>query len=121
MARNLLNNGKIIILLPSKKQKSLNPSCRATIGMIAGSGRKEKPFVKAGRRYLAMKARGRIYPRTSGVAMNVVDHPFGSGRGRQHAKSRVAPRFAPAGRKVGMIRAKKAGRSKTVRERKTWG
>ena len=103
---------KIIILLPSKKQKILDSKCRATVGVIAGAGRKEKPFVKAGKRHLAMMARGRLYPITSGVAMNAVDHPFGSGRGRKHAKARVAPRFAPAGRNVGMLHARKTGRGK---------
>lgn len=102
----------ITIELPSKKQKVLLPDCRATIGMISGSGKKEKPFVKAGTRYHAMKAKGKLYPKTSGVAMNAVDHPFGSGRGRHIGKSQIAPRFAPPGRKVGMIRPKRTGRKK---------
>ena len=41
---------RIIVELPSKKQKEFHPECRASIGMVAGSGRKEKPFLKAGRR-----------------------------------------------------------------------
>ena len=44
--------------------------------------------------------------------MNAVDHPFGSGRGRHIGKSQIAPRFAPPGRKVGMIRARRTGRKK---------
>ena len=59
-----------------------------------------------------MKARGRLYPQTSGVAMNAVDHPFGSGRGRHAGKPTVPPRHAPPGRKVGQIKARKTGRGK---------
>lgn len=103
---------KIVIRLPSKKQKSLNPNCRATIGIVAGSGKKEKPFVKAGKRWHLMKAKGKLYPRTSGVAMNAVDHPFGSGRGRHIGKSKNAPRHAPPGRNVGLIRSRRTGKRK---------
>jgi large subunit ribosomal protein L2 len=99
----------IIIELPSKKQKSLNDKCRAVIGIVAGSGRTEKPFVKAGTKHHAMRVRGNVWPRVSGVAMNAVNHPFGSGRGRHAGKPRTPPRFAPPGRNVGAIRAKRTG------------
>ncbi|RME55518.1 50S ribosomal protein L2 [Candidatus Woesearchaeota archaeon] len=103
---------KITIMLPSKKVKVLNSNCRATIGMVAGGGRKEKPFLKAGKKMHAMRARNKLYPRTSGVAMNAVDHPFGSGRGRHVGKPKTAPRWAPPGRNVGLLKAKKTGRGK---------
>ena len=102
----------VAVLLPSKKTKILYPNCRATVGKIAGSGRKEKPFVKAGNKYHAMKARGKLYPRTSAVAMNAVDHPFGSGRGRHKGRCSVPKRNAPPGAKVGLIRAKRTGKRK---------
>ncbi|MBI2673357.1 50S ribosomal protein L2 [Candidatus Woesearchaeota archaeon] len=102
----------VVIELPSKKQKSLNPNCRATIGIIAGAGKKDKPFVKAGKKHWATKSKGKLYPRTSGVAMNAVDHPFGSGRGRHIGKPKTAPRFASPGRNVGLIHARKTGRAK---------
>lgn len=101
-----------IIKMPSKKQKKFNINCRATIGIISGSGRKEKPFVKAGKKYYAMRARGKLYPRTSAVAMNAVDHPFGSGRGRQHAKIKISSRHVPPGAKVGKIASKRTGKRK---------
>lgn len=101
-----------IVKMSSKKQKKFNLDCRATIGIVAGSGRKEKPFVKAGRKFYAMRARGKLYPRTSAVAMNAVDHPFGSGRGRQHAKVKIASRHAPPGAKVGKISSKRTGKRK---------
>ncbi|HDD72756.1 MAG TPA: 50S ribosomal protein L2, partial [Candidatus Aenigmarchaeota archaeon] len=68
-----------IIQLPSKKVKKLHPECRVTVGIPAGEGRKEKPFIKAGTKWIVMHKRGKLYPRTSGVAMNAVDHPFGGG------------------------------------------
>jgi len=102
----------ILVKFPSKKEKKFNPNCRATIGIIGGAGRKEKPFVKAGKRYYAMKARNKLYPRTSAVKMNVVDHPFGSGRGKHIGQSKVPKRNAPPGRNVGLIRARRTGRRK---------
>ncbi|HLC57092.1 MAG TPA: 50S ribosomal protein L2 [Candidatus Nanoarchaeia archaeon] len=100
----------VMVQLPSKKEKKFNPACRATIGEIAGSGKKEKPILKAGKRHHMMKAKNKLYPITSGVAMNAVDHPFGSGRGRHKGKPTIAPRFAPPGRKVGMLRARRTGK-----------
>ncbi len=106
------NENQILIRLPSKKQKTLVGECRATIGIIAGDGRQEKPFLKAGTRMHAMRARNKLYPQTSGVAMNAVDHPFGSGRGRHVGKPKTPPRWASSGRNVGLIRARKTGRGK---------
>ncbi|MAG50156.1 50S ribosomal protein L2 [archaeon] len=105
-------SNKIVIKFPSKEQKSFNPECRATIGIVAGSGRTEKPFVKAGNRFYAMKARNKLYPRTSGVSMNSVDHPFGSGRGSHMGKPATPPRNASPGRNIGLIRASRTGRRK---------
>jgi large subunit ribosomal protein L2 len=102
----------IVVTLPSKMKRIFNPNCRATIGKIAGAGKKEKPIVKAGKRHHMMKARGKLYPRTSGVAMNAVDHPFGSGRGRHAGKPLTAPKFAPPGRNVGKIKARRTGKRK---------
>ena len=103
---------KVVVRLPSKNQKTLDEKCRATIGIVAGAGRVEKPFVKAGKKFHAMKAKNKLYPRTSGVAMNATDHPFGSGRGRYPGKPTTAPKNAPPGRKVGLIRARQTGRGK---------
>lgn len=100
----------VTLLMPSRKEKVFSINCRATVGVVAGGGRLEKPFVKAGKRWHAMRARGRLYPITSPVAMNAVEHPFGSGRGRHMGKSSVPPRFAPPGRKVGQIKARRTGR-----------
>jgi large subunit ribosomal protein L2 len=102
----------VLIQLPSKKQKTFTDSCRATIGMVAGSGRIEKPFLKAGSKYYYMKARNKLWPKVSGNAQNAVDHPFGTSRSQRKSKARPAPRNAPPGRKVGMIRPSRSGRKK---------
>jgi large subunit ribosomal protein L2 len=99
-----------VVKLPSGEVKRLNPECRATIGVVAGGGRTEKPFVKAGNKYHKLRSRGTKYPRVRGVAMNAVDHPFGGG-GRQHpGKPKSVSRNAPPGRKVGDIASKRTGR-----------
>jgi len=100
-----------VVQLPSGEVRRLPPGCRATIGVVAGGGRTEKPFVKAGNKHHKMKARGTKYPRVRGVAMNAVDHPFGGG-GRQHpGQPKSVSRDAPPGRKVGDIASKRTGRS----------
>ncbi len=99
-----------VVKLPSGQAKRLNPECRATIGVVAGGGRTEKPFVKAGKKHHKMKSRGTKWPRVRGVAMNAVDHPFGGG-GRQHpGQPKSVSRDAPPGRKVGDIASKRTGR-----------
>ena len=100
------------ILLPSKKEKLLNSKCRAFIGRVGGSGRHEKPFLKAGLKSKEMKKKNKLYPRVSGVAMNAVDHPFGGSRSMRKGKPTIAPKNAPPGRKVGMVRPKHTGRNK---------
>ncbi|MBS3107756.1 50S ribosomal protein L2 [Candidatus Woesearchaeota archaeon] len=99
-----------IVKLPSRTEKIIKLLCRATIGEISGGGRSDKPFVKAGKRHHLMRGKGKLYPRTSGVAMNATDHPFGSGRGRHAGRSKIPARFSPPGRNVGLIRAKRTGR-----------
>jgi large subunit ribosomal protein L2 len=99
-----------VVQLPSDEVVRLDPQCRATIGVVAGGGRTEKPMVKAGNKYHKMKARGTKWPNVRGVAMNAVDHPFGGG-GRQHpGKPKSISRNAPPGRKVGDISSRRTGR-----------
>jgi large subunit ribosomal protein L2 len=102
---------KILILMPSKKEKEFNGKCRAIIGSVAGSGRLDKPIVKAGKSFYIKKTRNKLWPRTSAVKMNAIDHPFGSGRGKR-IKSKIAKRNAPPGAKVGLIRPSRTGKKK---------
>ena len=100
----------VVIQLPSDEVKRLNPRCRATIGVVAGGGRTEKPVVKAGKKYHKVQSRGTVWPRVRGVAMNAVDHPFGGG-GRQHpGRPKSISRNAAPGRKVGDISSRRTGR-----------
>ncbi|MBI5391727.1 50S ribosomal protein L2 [Candidatus Woesearchaeota archaeon] len=99
----------VTVQLPSKKERTFSDQCRATIGSIAGGGRMEKPLMKAGARWHNRRARGKLYPVVSAVAMNAMEHPFGSGRGRHMGKPSIAPRHAPPGRKVGQVRARRTG------------
>lgn len=102
--------GQAIVELPSGEIRAFDPRCRATIGVVAGAGRIEKPFVKAGKKHFAMLAKGKPYPRVRGVAMNVVDHPFGGGRGKHAGRPKSVARGAPPGAKVGLIAAKRTGK-----------
>ena len=73
---------KVRIRMPSGALKELPANCRATIGVLAGHGRDEMPLRTAGAAYYKAKARGKLYPHVSGVAMNPVDHPHGGGEGK---------------------------------------
>jgi len=106
-----LEHNKISILMPSKKEIVLSGDCRATVGVIAGEGRTLKPFMTAGRKRYRMKPRNKLWPRTSAVKMNAIDHPFGSGRGKR-IKPKIAKRNAPPGSRVGHIRPRRTGRAK---------
>lgn len=101
---------KTYLELPSGVVKIINSKCRATIGIVAGGGRKEKPFVKAGKRYHSLKSKAAKYPRTSAVKMNSVDHPFGGGGHKHIGRAKTVSRNTPPGRKVGSISAKKTGK-----------
>ena len=104
--------GRVILKLPSGKNITVSDRCRATIGEVAGGGRREKPFLTAGARHHAMRAAGRVYPRMRGIAMAVVYHPFGGGRHQHPGKSTSTSRNAPPGRKVGLIAPRKTGRKR---------
>jgi large subunit ribosomal protein L2 len=99
---------KIHVLMPSKKEKPFNPNCRAIIGEAAGHGRVDKPIVKAGKQHYIKKTKNKLWPRTGALKVNAIDHPFGSGRGK-NPKSKIAKRNAPAGAKVGLLRPRRTG------------
>jgi large subunit ribosomal protein L2 len=104
-----------IVKLPSKRTKYVNDLCRATVGIISGAGRVEKPFLKAGTKFHLMKAKGHMYPRTRGIAMIAASHPYGSSK-KGGRKVTTVSRNAPPGKKVGLIAARSAG-SRTKRRR----
>ncbi len=104
--------GSVTLLMPSKQEKIFNDECRATIGVIAGSGRKDKPVLKAGKMFYIKRTKSKLWPRTSAVKVNAIDHPFGSGRGKNLAHGglgKIPKRNAPPGANVGSIRARRTG------------
>ncbi len=108
---NRILGEEVSVAMPSKKEKKFNKNCRAIIGIIAGAGRLDKPIIKAGKNFYIKKTRNKLWPRTSAVKMNAIDHPFGSGRGKR-IKSKIAKRNAPPGARVGLIRPRRTGRKK---------
>ncbi len=103
----------IEVLLPSGKSIVLNPESRAVIGNVAGGGRADKPFLKAGAKYHWFKSKApKRWPRVRGVAMNPVDHPFGGGAHQHVGKPKTVARNTPPGRKVGSFSARRTGRRK---------
>ena len=107
-----LDNGKVRVRLPSGVSKDMPSLCRATIGVLAGHGRSEMPLRTAGAAHYKAKARGKLYPHVSGVAMNPVDHPHGGGNHQAvHGPSSVA-RGTPPGAKVGNIAPSRTGRGR---------
>ncbi len=52
------SRGKTTIRLPSGKTRSFSSTARATIGVVSGGGRPEKPFLKAGSKHKLRRAKG---------------------------------------------------------------
>jgi len=101
------------VRLPSGTVKDLHAKCRATIGVLGGHGRSEKPLLRAGAAHHKAKARGKLYPTVSGVAMNPVDHPHGGGNHQAVHGPNSVSRNAPPGKKVGNIAPRRTGRGRS--------
>jgi len=111
--RGHLENLKMTeIELPGKRAIRINWNARAQIGIVAGTGKDELPLVKAGNAYHKWKVKARKWPRTRGVAMNAVDHPFGGGRKKAPGGPKSISKNAPPGKKVGSFGARRTGRRK---------
>mgnify|MGYP000436248282 CR=1 FL=1 len=101
------------VQLPSGKTKVISSRCRATIGIVAGGGRVEKPFLKAGKVYHLSKSKSWKYPTVRGKAMNAYAHPHGGGSHKsRRTGSTPKPRTAPPGQKVGHFASRRTGRRK---------
>ena len=105
------SGNNVLIQFSSGAIKEMHVRCRATIGVPAGGGRTEKPWVTVGKKWHARHARGKIYPREAAVIMNAVDHPYG-GKSHRPRPSRTVSRNAPPGAKVGSISARRVGKRK---------
>lgn len=80
------------------------------VGIVAGGGRNEKPVLKAGRKFFRQRPKRKMWPIVRGVTMNPVEHPHGGGNHQHIGKSSCVARNTPAGRKVGLIAARRTGR-----------
>ena len=103
-----VGENKTILQLPSGKIIEVDSRARATIGIIAGGGRIEKPFVKAGKKYHLSKVKAWKYPTVRGKAMSPYAHPHGGGH--HPTGSTPVPKTAPPGQKVGHIAPRCTGR-----------
>ena len=106
----------VSVKLPSGKFTTLNPKCKAMIGIVSGAGRKEKPFLKAGNKAKYMIAHGKLYPTVRGIAQAAVYHPHGGGRHQHVGRQSSVGRTTPPGRKVGNIAPRKTGRARVKKK-----
>nr|AKQ02695.1 ribosomal protein L2, large subunit ribosomal protein L2 [uncultured euryarchaeote Rifle_16ft_4_minimus_37664] len=105
---------RIVVQLPSGRFRSFHPSCRATIGAIAGAGRGEKPFTKAGKKHHSFRSFSKPAFNVRGVAKNAVDHPHGGGAHQHVGRPSTVGYDAPPGRKVGRL----SPQPKRIREKR---
>ncbi len=98
---------KTTVQLPSGQFKYLDPNCRAVVGIVSGSGRTDKPFLKSGNKIHALHSRAERPYTVRGVAMNAVNHPHGGGNHQHIGRPSTVSKNAPPGRKVGRFAPKK--------------
>merc|ERR1739845_159496 len=104
------DNNKTRVRLPSGARKTLSGDARAMVGLVAAGGRTDKPVLKAGNRFHKYACQRKKWPKVRGVAMNPVEHPHGGGNHQHIGKASTIGRSKPAGKKVGLIAARRTGR-----------
>ncbi|GAX25092.1 large subunit ribosomal protein L8e [Fistulifera solaris] len=108
--------GTTKLRLPSGGKKTVPSTVRAQIGIVAGGGRTDKPLLKAGAAYHKYAVKRNCWPKIRGVAKNPVEHPFGGGNHQHIGRPSTVGRERPAGRKVGLIAARRTGRLRGVKK-----
>merc|ERR1712008_192932 len=98
------------VKMPSGTKKVIPSANRAMVGIVAGGGRIDKPMLKAGRAYHKYKVKRNSWPKVRGVAMTPVEHPHGGSNHHHIGKASTVKRGTSAGRKVGLIAARRTGR-----------
>jgi large subunit ribosomal protein L8e len=113
---------KTRVRMPSGARRSVPSSARATIGIVAGGGRLDKPILKAGTNFHKYRVKRNTWPKVRGVAMNPVEHPHGGGNHQHVGHPTTVGRGSPPGMKVGLIAARRTGLlkggQKTIKEKK---
>lgn len=109
------SGSKVALQFTTGRVREFDERCRVSIGVPAGGGRPDKPWVSVGKKWHAIHAKGaKIYPRSAGVNMTPADHPYG-GKSKRPRPSRTVSRHAPPGKKVGSIAARRVGKRKGAR------
>jgi len=103
------SKGNVELLFRSKKTKWFHENCLCTVGVVAGGGRTDKPFLKAGNKFHYVRSKAKKWPIVRGVAMVAASHPYGGGAKQSPHKPTTTSRNAPPGRKVGQIAARRTG------------
>jgi len=109
------DTGRTRVKLPSGIKKLYSSRNRATLGLVAGGGRIDKPMLKAGRAYHKFRVKRNCWPKVRGVAKNPVEHPHGGGNHQHIGKPSTVRRDASPGKKVGLIAARRTGRIRGTR------
>merc|ERR1711879_1108906 len=104
------DGSKTRIKLPSGHKKTISGHSRAMLGIVAGGGRNEKPILRAEKKHWMFKSKRKMFPKVRGVCMNPVEHPHGGGNHQHVGKPTTIARSTSAGRKVGLIAARRTGR-----------
>lgn len=110
------DKGTTRLRLPSGGKKTVSSNVRAQIGIVAGGGRTDKPMLKAGRAYHKYAVKRNCWPKIRGVAKNPVEHPHGGGNHQHIGMPSTVAKDRPAGRKVGLIGARRTGRLRGVKK-----
>jgi large subunit ribosomal protein L8e len=110
------DKGTTRLRLPSGGKKTVPSDARCQIGIVAGGGRTDKPLLKAGRAFHKYRVKRNEWPKMRGVAMNPVEHPHGGGNHQHIGMPSTVSKEAPAGRKVGLIGARRTGRLRGVKK-----
>lgn len=113
--QHIEGTGKTRIRLPSGQKKIISSLARASIGIVAGGGRIDKPLLKAGRAFHKYRVKRNSWPKVRGVAMNPCEHPHGGGNHQHIGHPSTVKRDSVPGQKVGLIAARRTGQ---VRGRK---
>jgi len=105
----------VTVQLPSGAFKQLLATCRAQVGAVGGGGRKERPIIKAGKKYWATRTLARQPFKVRGVAMNPVNHPFGGGAHQHVGRPSTVSSGTWPGAKVGRF-SRSARKKRQLRE-----
>jgi large subunit ribosomal protein L2 len=100
-------NTTVTLQLPSGAFKRVLLECRAQVGPVAGGGRGDRPFIKAGKKVWAYRSIAKAPFYVRGVAMNPVNHPFGGGAHQHVGRPSTVSSGTWPGAKVGRFGPKR--------------